>query len=507
VPLPVVAIVGRPNVGKSSLFNFLAGRRISIVDPSAGVTRDRVSSSVPIGDRHVELTDTGGMGIEDADNLTDDVERQIQTAIDEADLILFVVDTRAGLVPLDQTVAERLRAADKPVLLVANKCDNEQQDLAAADFFRLGYEPLVKVSAEQRRGKDALFAEILRHLPSASADESAPAEVALQLAIVGRRNVGKSTFINKLAQSERVIVSEVPGTTRDSVDVRFERDGKTFIAIDTAGVRNRSSLANDVEFYSLARAQRSIRRADVVLHFFDARLRISRIDKQLTDYILEHQRPAIFVVNKWDLVKEHVTSEDFAEYVRKSFPMLDYVPIAFVTAKNGKNVHKLLNLAQHLHKQAQRRINTGDLNRVLARALEQQPPPTRMNRFPKIFYATQVGVEPPTILLFTNGPHLFDDTYRRYLTKVFRDRLPFAEVPIKLEFRSRHGDSARESIPPEVAAEMERFPDVELTSDDTVLDMPGIPAGPTKPPAQPPQPEKPKPRRRRSEEDSELWNI
>lgn len=436
--IPVVAIVGRPNVGKSSLFNLLVGRRISIVEPTAGVTRDRVSSLVDVGGRHFDLTDTGGIGIVDLDNLAADVEKQIQNAIDQADVILFVVDARSGPVPLDESVAHRLRAVGKPTICVVNKADDPKFDVNAAEFHGLGYQPVIAVSAEQHRGKEKLLDAIVERLPLL-ADEAPPDKVHLELAIVGRRNAGKSTFINSLAQAERVIVSEIPGTTRDSVDVRFERDGKTFVAIDTAGVRHRSSLANSIEFYSMARAERSIRRADVVLHFFDARLKISRVDKQLTDYILEHNKPAIFVVNKWDLVKDEITMEDFADYVKKSFPMLDYVPISFITAKNGKNVFKLLNLAQQLVKQAQLRITTGELNRILRTAIEANPPANRLNRIPKIFYAAQIGVAPPSIVIFTNGPHLFAPPYVRYLMNVFRQHLPFAEVPIKLELRSRRG--------------------------------------------------------------------
>ncbi|HJZ91808.1 MAG TPA: ribosome biogenesis GTPase Der [Gemmataceae bacterium] len=438
MPLPVVAIVGRPNVGKSSLFNWLVGRRISIVDPTAGVTRDRVSSIVEAGGRFFDLTDTGGIGIVDSDDLTADVERQIQLAIEQADVILYVTDARSGPVALDQAVADRLRPLGKPTLCLVNKCDTDALALQASEFHRFGYEPVIPVSAEQDRGKHRLLAEIVKRLPAAT-EEAAPAEGALKLAIVGRRNAGKSTFINALAQADRVIVSEIPGTTRDSVDVRFERDGKTFVAIDTAGVRNRSSLASNVEFYGLARAERSIRRADVVLLFFDARQPIGRIDKQLTEYILEHQKPAVFVFNKWDLVKDRVTTEEFVEYVKKTFPMLDYVPMAFVTAKDGKNVYRVLNLAQALAKQGRQRVSTGELNRVLRHALEQNPPSQKGKRLPKVYFASQVATEPPTIVLFTNGPELFDDVYRRYLLKHFRDQLPFAEVPIKLDFRSRHG--------------------------------------------------------------------
>src|SRR5258708_5947495 len=257
--LPVVAIVGRPNVGKSSLFNWLAGRRIAIVEPTAGVTRDRVSTLIKVGERHAELIDTGGMGIEDVDNLTQQIERQIDAAIEQAHVLLFVVDGRSGIAPLDDEVARRLRYADKPVICVANKCDTPEIDPQAAEFYKLGRGKLICVSAQQNRNKPDLMKLIAERLPSQEVLEAAPRDPALKLAIVGRRNTGKSTFINSLAQSERMIVSEVAGTTRDSVDVRFERDGQTFVAIDTAGVRRKKSLASDVEFYSLARAQPSIR--------------------------------------------------------------------------------------------------------------------------------------------------------------------------------------------------------------------------------------------------------
>ncbi len=252
--LPVVAIIGRPNVGKSSLFNCLAGRRIAIVDPTAGVTRDRVSAPIQAGDRYFELVDTGGIGIEDSDNLTEHVERQIETAIQQAHVILFVVDGRAGLTGLDEEVASRLRQVNKPVICLVNKCDTNAVDPQATDFYRLGWEPLLCVSAHHHRNKGELLRLILERLPAAQGDET-PAEVVLKLAIVGRRNTGKSTFINCLSEDDRVIVSEVPGTTRDSIDVRFERDGQTILAIDTAGVRKKRSVASDIEFYSLARAE------------------------------------------------------------------------------------------------------------------------------------------------------------------------------------------------------------------------------------------------------------
>jgi GTPase len=282
--IPQVVIVGRPNVGKSSLFNWLAGKRLAIVDPTAGVTRDRVTHLIEVGDRFAELVDTGGMGIKDADNLTEQVEDQIQVAMDSAQVVLFVVDGRDGSVPLDQEVSKRLRYVTAPVLLVVNKVDNPSLDAQAGDFYRFGRK-MVLVSVKENRGKTDLMDAIRERLPEPTLDDAPPGDPVMKVAIVGRRNVGKSTLVNTLAKAERMIVSEVPGTTRDSVDVRFELDGKAFMAIDTPGFQRTKSIHSDVEFYSTHRAQRSIRRADVVLLFFDATQRISKLDKQLCDYI------------------------------------------------------------------------------------------------------------------------------------------------------------------------------------------------------------------------------
>ena len=266
-------------------------------------------------------------------------------------MLLFVVDTRSGITPLDELVAERLRHVAKPVLCVANKTDDPKMDSQADEFHPLGWPALIKVSAHQNRNKDALIEQMLALLPQLSDDEVA-AEPEMKVAIVGRRNVGKSTFINTLAQAERMIVSEVPGTTRDSVDVRFEMDGKTFMAIDTPGLRKTKSVRTDIDFYSLHRAQRSIRRADVVLMFFDATQPISKVDKQLCDYIAEQYKPCVFVVNKWDLVVDQMPTGKWVDYLRETFPTLWHVPIAFITGQTGKNVKTLLNHAQMLFKQS-----------------------------------------------------------------------------------------------------------------------------------------------------------
>lgn len=440
--IPQVVIVGRPNVGKSSIFNWLSGRRLAIVDPTAGVTRDRVTQLIDVNGRFAELVDTGGMGIEDSDNLTEQVEDQIQTAVDSAQIVLFVVDCRDGPVPLDQEVAKRLRYITVPVLLVVNKADTPVLEGEADGFYRFARK-MVRVSAKENRGKSELLDAIQQLLPEPSEDDKPPAETPMKLAMVGRRNVGKSTLVNTLAQAERMIVSEVPGTTRDSVDVRFEMDGKTFMAIDTPGFRRAKSVNTDVEFYSTHRAQRSIRRADVVLLFFDASQRIGQVDKQLCDYIAQQYKPCMFVVNKWDLLAGSMPTEKWVVYLRDNFRSLWYAPIAFVTGQTGKNVKAMLNHAQMLFRQSTHRVGTSSLNKIVQAAVEKNPPPVFQNRHAKIYYATQVAVQPPTVVLFCNDPKAIPPQYQRYLLRVFRESLDFGEVPIKLYLRRREHDDPR----------------------------------------------------------------
>lgn len=448
MPLPQVVIVGRPNVGKSSLFNWLAGRRLAIVDDMAGVTRDRMSHLIEHDERFFELVDTGGMGIEDADNLTKEVERQIEIAIESADLILLVVDSRSGRVPLDEEVARRLRYVETPVLVVANKTDDDKFNPQADEFYKLGRGKVLKISVHQSRNKSELLDEIVQRLPAVDplADEAIE-DATMKVAIVGRRNVGKSTFVNTLVHAERMIVSEIPGTTRDSVDVRFELDGKAFIAIDTPGLRRGKSVKTDIDFYGLHRAQRSVRRSDVTLMFFDPMERISKVDKQLCKYIADEYKPCVFVVNKWDLLRNSMPTEKWVQYLRDTFRTMWHVPIAFITGQTGKNVKALLNHGQMLFKQSRERVGTGELNRLVQRAVEHNPPPLNsQHRRPKIYYATQVGVQPPTIVLFCNEPKSFSNTYRRYLLGVFRDLLPFGEVPIKLYLQRRISGDERDEV-------------------------------------------------------------
>ncbi|MCO8125150.1 ribosome biogenesis GTPase Der [Stieleria sp. TO1_6] len=441
--IPKVAIVGRPNVGKSSLFNWLARRRLAIVDDYEGVTRDRMTTMIEYEEKYFELTDTGGLGIEDADDLTADVRHQIELAINSADVILLVVDVQTGLMPLDQLVVDRLRGVERPVILVANKADQTHHDTLADEFHRLGRGHLVTVSTTQNRNRDELLELIRDRLPPS--DETAT-EATMKLTIVGRRNVGKSTFVNTLAETDRMIVSEVPGTTRDSVDVHFEVDGQTFIAIDTPGLRKRKSQRTDLEFYGMHRAQRSIRRADVVLMFFDASETISKVDKQLIGYVIENHKPCIFVVNKWDQLIGTVPTDRWVKYLRRTFPTLAYAPIAFITGQTGKNVKALLNHSTMLFKQARERVSTGQLNRLLRSAIEAQQPPLYQNRRPKIFYATQVATEPPTIVIMCSEPKAIANDYQRYLLSVMRDHLKFGEVPIRLYLQKRTRNDGEDAI-------------------------------------------------------------
>ena len=434
MPLPKVAIIGRPNVGKSSLFNTLARRRIAIVEPTAGVTRDRLSTLIESDDRWFELVDTGGMDFRTSEELAADVAHQIEYAIREASVILFVVDVRDGRQPLDEQIAERLRAVAAPVIVAANKADNDRLAQHATDFHAFGYEPVIPVSAKHGRGRRDLVAAVRERLPADAAE--APGEVAMKIAVVGKRNAGKSTFINALAGSERVIVSEIPGTTRDAVDIRFDKDGLTYIAIDTAGIRKRKSIQDDIEFYSLTRALESIRRADVVLMLIDATTPVSQVDKHLGRAVEDEMKPVVLVINKWDLAKGRATTGEFADYLGETLPGLAYAPLAFTTAKDARNVLATIDLARNLYKQSRSRVTTGELNRVIVRAVKARQPPSPQATLPKIYFATQVAVAPPTVVLFVNQPDLFSASYRRFIENRFREELPFPEVPLRLILRA-----------------------------------------------------------------------
>ena len=455
--LPVIAIVGRPNVGKSSLLNALVGRRISIVQDMPGVTRDRVSIPLEIDGRWVEMVDTGGYGFHDEQGLSEHIKHQIELAMARANVVLFVVDTEQGLTSADEHIASLLRRQSIRTVLVANKADGPKADVALGDFARLGFGTPIGISALHARNLDQLVDAIRRNVDLKDAQTEIPSP-QMMLAIVGKRNAGKSTLVNAIADlyegdPDRVIVSEVPGTTRDSIDVRFDKDGKTLVVIDTAGVRKkRHMVTNDIEFYSFHRAQRSIRRADVVLMLVDGSEHVSEPDKKLAQYIAEQFKPVILVVNKWDKVLEgarkqaeerevafsdELLMQEFAEYLEQELRHLDYAPIMFTTAKDGRNVQKVIDLAQHLFKQATTRIGTGELNRAVKQIFQEQTPSTPRGQRVKIYYATQADVAPPTIVLFVNDPEVVSESYKRFMVNRFRELLPYDEVPIKLVLRGR----------------------------------------------------------------------
>jgi len=434
VALPVVAIIGRPNVGKSSLLNALAGKMISIVEPTAGVTRDRVSAIVENRERYFELIDTGGYGIVDSDELSEHVENQIQQGIASANLILFVVDVRDGIMPLDVEMAQLLRKTNLNVILVANKADTSRLSAGAGEFTRLGFGQALCVSATNNINQTLITERILselEHLP-----KEKPGKAVMKIAVVGKRNAGKSTFINSIVGQERVIVSEVPGTTRDAVDVRFEKDGHTFLAIDTAGVRKKRKMGSAIEFYGYTRAVRSIRRADVVLFMIDSTLKISQVDKKLAYLIRDEYKACVLVINKWDLAKDFADTTDYEAYLTEVLPGLRYAPLAFTTATDGKNIQSVLDLAGELFKQASAKIPTAPLNKAIEVLDEQKVSGGRKKRgHPKIYYATQVASLPISLLLFVNRVDLFDENFRRFAVNKLREELGIEEVPIRLLLR------------------------------------------------------------------------
>ncbi|GJM18442.1 MAG: GTPase Der [Phycisphaeraceae bacterium] len=469
MPVPRIAIVGRPNVGKSSLLNLIARERVAIVDPTPGVTRDRVSVVVgleppdPAGEpKPAEITDTGGYGVYVADGerfddigadlstLTKDIEHQIGAAVETADLILFCVDCQAGITPQDLAIAKMLReqklghreGPPAPVRVVATKCDGPSWEAHAYELSSFGFGDPMLVSSKTKYFRRDMLDTLYEILPERH-DEPEP-EVDLKLAIVGKRNAGKSTLVNTLAGQPRVIVSEIAGTTRDAIDVKFELNGRSIMAIDTAGLRRKKSFQNQIEWYALDRSERAIARADVVLLLIDAESTISQVDQQLAQLVVASHKPVVIVVNKWDAVESRadqkgrpVTPERYENYVRKELKGLPFAPIALMSAQAGFNVDAVIDLAFDLHAQSCERVGTGQLNRVVREIVEHRGPTNKLGVEAKVYFASQVRTNPPMLVLVVNNPEFFTHNYERYLMNQFRDRLPFAEVPIKLILRSR----------------------------------------------------------------------
>ncbi|MFN0207256.1 MAG: ribosome biogenesis GTPase Der [Planctomycetota bacterium] len=437
--LPEIAIVGRPNVGKSTLLNAFAGRRVSITDPTAGTTRDRITATIKVGKRTFEAVDTGGIGIIDEQDLALHIEEQIALGIERATKIVFLVDAIDGLNPLDLEVAKRLRRSKKDVILVANKCETKNARQNLSEFYKLGFGDPYTVSALDGSGVGNLMDELASGLPIEEPD----AEPELKIAIVGKRNAGKSTFVNALAREKRVIVSDTPGTTRDAIDVDFSYRGTRFLAIDTAGLRRKKSLESGIEFFSMKRAEGAIRRASVVLLVFDCSVELSIVDKDLARFCMDQFKPTIIVANKWDLAQEKgLTLDKYKEYLAEKLPNLSFAPVIAVSAVKGERVFQSLDLAQDLYKQSGLRIPTGEFNRTLEAATEKQFPARGM--IAKLYYGTQVDVHPPTFVLFVNETKLFSQEYERYLANRFRESFECKEIPLQIKFRRRE----KVSLPP-----------------------------------------------------------
>jgi GTP-binding protein len=446
--MPNVAIVGRPNVGKSALFNRLIGRKIAIVHDQPGITRDRISAICAHGASPFILWDTGGLAVpQSRDELSAQVRRAAQEALCDSDLLLFVVDAKEGLSPIDEDLARMLRKSQKPVVLVINKIDNEKHEPRAAEFDSLGFEPVFSISAEHDRGISDLLREIEGRLPSPPHDLRVTSHESLAVAILGRPNVGKSSLINSIVRSERAIVSELPGTTRDAIDISYERDGRQFVFNDTAGIRRRGKRSSSVEVFSVMRAERSIRRADLCVLIVDLTMGATAQDKRIAGLIQKARKPAIIVLNKWDLVRptrgEKQAARQLVQETRARVFFLEYAPMLITSALTGENVEKLFVSIEKVQRAARQRIGTGVLNRLLRHAFEANPPPMVKGRRLKLFYATQAGrteerqLQPLEFVLFVNDPQLINETYRRFLESRIRTAEPYPGLPIVLTLRRR----------------------------------------------------------------------
>jgi GTPase len=455
--MPNVAIVGRPNVGKSALFNRLIRRKIAIVHDQPGITRDRISAVCASGTQPFALWDTGGIFGAGEAELTRQVRRAAEEALRESDLLLFVVDAKEGLSPIDEELARFLRKSQKPVVLVINKIDSEKHEALAAEFDSLGFKSSIAISAEHGRGISDLLDAIDRSLPSPTGDSESTIHDSLAIAILGRPNVGKSSLINSIVRSERAIVSELAGTTRDAIDILYQRGGRNFVFIDTAGIRRRGKQSTSAEVFSVMRAERSIRRADLCVLTVDLTDGITAQDKRIAGLIQAARKPAIVVLNKWDLVKpKRNQKEAIARLVataRERIFFLDYAPVLITSSLTEEHVSKLFALIEKVQRAARQRVGTGVLNRLLRQAFEANPPPTIRARRLKLFYAAQSKgkedqqLQPPEIVLFVNDPRLLSQTYKRYLESRIRDAQPFPGLPIIVTLRPRAQSATAASRP------------------------------------------------------------
>ena len=432
---PIVAVVGRPNVGKSTLFNQIGKRRLSIVDDMAGVTRDRIYMDATWLNREFTLVDTGGIEIKSADKMLTQIRTQAKIAADEADVIVFVTDGRAGLTADDEAVAKFLRGSNKPIVLAVNKIDDVRQDNDIYEFYNLGLGDPIGISASNALNLGDLLDAVVKNFPS-NEDETRD-EDEIRIAVIGRPNVGKSSLVNAMLGEERVIVSDVPGTTRDAIDTHFFADGTKFTLIDTAGMRRKSKIDEPVERYSVIRSLRAIDRADVVLMLIDAPVGVTEQDKKIAGYAHDSGKGCVIVVNKWDIFpnKHDRSTNRFTDDLRERLGFLQYAPVVYVSALTGQRVDRVTELVKFVAEQQSMRIQTSVLNELIRDAVAVNPPPSKKGKSAKIFFVTQADIRPPRFILFVNEPELVHFSYLRFIENRLRESFGFEGTPLKFAVR------------------------------------------------------------------------
>ncbi len=438
---PLIAIVGRPNVGKSRLFNRLTRSRDAIVEDTPGVTRDRHYGDSDWDGRAFSVVDTGGFEPDSDDVLLRQMREQAQLAIEEAEIIFFMMDGRAGLTSVDEEIARQLRMSSKLLFTIVNKIDGPKHDVLVSEFYALGFERLFPISAEHGYQIEELMEEVLTFLPTldeVGSSQEDGEEGPLHLAVIGKPNAGKSTLINRILGTERLLTSDIPGTTRDSIDNLVVREGREYVFIDTAGVRRRKSIALLIEKFAVVKAFKSIDRAEVVLFMIDAKEGLTDQDKRLLGMVRDKGRPFMLLVNKWDAVeKDSTTSGTWVKELEREMPDMAFAPVVFISALTGQRVHRIFELAHEVHGQWSRRISTADLNKWFEALTHKHSPPVHKGRRVKLFYSSQVAIRPPTFMVSTNHPEAVATDYKRFILNRMREDFGFVGTPLKLFFRKR----------------------------------------------------------------------
>ncbi len=436
---PIVAIVGRPNVGKSTLFNKITGKRIAIVEDTPGVTRDRIYSDAEWLDNQFILIDTGGIEPFSEDVIISQMRAQAEVAIDTADVIIFIVDAKGGITPADLEVATMLRKTSKPIVLAVNKIDDPSKFNEVYEFYNLGIGDPIGISAAQGLAIGDLLDEVVAHFKELDLKEDD--DDATKIAIIGKPNVGKSSLVNKLVGEDRVIVSDIPGTTRDAIDTPLEVNGNKYVLIDTAGMRKKSKVKEDIERYSVLRAITAIERSDVCIIMIDAEEGVTEQDTKIAGLVHEAGKGVIIAINKWDLIeKDDKTMNEFRNKIRANLSFISYAPIIFISVKTGQRVQKLIDLVNFVHDQNSMRIQTGVLNDIISDAIIMNQPPVNKGKKLKIFYTTQVSTKPPTFVFFVNYTEALHFSYERYLENQIRSRFGLEGTPIRFIWRPRNDD-------------------------------------------------------------------